>query len=120
MEGLAKERAIAKGAFTRKVKVMNSSLNNQEPLNILKAILDEVNTAFLRIEESNNKLISEATTETEIETFNQYILPIEQERVNVNSKYYRLEVEQIKVKQIEESKKFCVNKLSAPLFNGDM
>ena len=98
MEGLAKERAIAKGAFTRKVKVMNSSLNNQEPLNILKAILDEVNTAFLRIEESNNKLISEATTETEIETFNQYILQIEQERVSVNSKYYRLAVEQNKIK----------------------
>ena len=89
---------VSLGAFTRKVKVMNTSLDNQEPLNILKAILDEVNTAFLRVEESNNKLTSKAKTETEIENFNQYILPIEQERVSVNSKYYRLAVEQNKIK----------------------
>ena len=60
MEGVKKERAIAKGSFTRKLKVFNNSVLKEEPNSVLEAILDEVNAAFKNIDEANNKLINSA------------------------------------------------------------
>ena len=76
MEGVKKERAIAKGSFTRKLKVFNDSILNEEPISVLEAILDEVNAAFKNIDEANNKLINSAQNESEIEAFTPYMLPI--------------------------------------------
>ena len=107
MEGFKKERAIAKGSFTRKLKVFNNSILNEEPNTVLEAILDEVNTAFKNTDEANNKLINSAQNDSEIEAFNQYMLPMEQERVTAYSTFCKLKESQTQAKYAEESKKFC-------------
>ena len=120
MEGFKKERAIAKGSFTRKLKVFNNSILNEEPNTVLEAILDEVNTAFKNTDEANNKLINSAQNDSEIEAFNQYMLPMEQERVTAYSTVCKLKESQTQAKHAEEGKTFCVKKLDNPMFDGDI
>ena len=118
MESNLKERATAKGQFTRKVSLFEKSMNNGDHVNVLSDLLNEINTKFSQVEQIHEKLL--LIENVDIMELNSYIDSVEEIKIKSQNSFLSYKTKHSKDDQNAENLKFCVKKLSAPFFEGDI
>ena len=77
MDALKKQRAVKKGKFTRKERLLHEAIIGKKPLEVIELLWTEVCCSFEEVQQVNEGLQCMADLEEDINECNEYIGDIE-------------------------------------------
>lgn len=118
---LRKQRGIAKGCFTTKVRVFLDCKEKNEPLEVLGAVFNEICENFKRVEIINERLLQVVDDDKQISEHLNYICEIEKIKCDIHSALVLLKIETQKLApQSDSSCSILVKKVDPPVFYGNV
>ena len=87
MDQLKKQRKSAKAAFTRKCNIFDQTVLTDGHIDVLNGLLDEINVIFSKLEHLHEQMVDIATSDPELELFEQYICQLEERKTRVNNTF---------------------------------
>ena len=118
MDDLKKKRAISKGQFTRKVKVLEQRLKDGDPHELLDTLYSELKDIYQEIVGFNKSILSILHTDatkyaTEIKDADEYMDRLERKKLDLHSSVLKYK-SNVKLPSVK------VKSLPHPTFNGDL
>ena len=85
MEKLKKDRKASKAAFTRKANIFDKLILVDGHIDVLQEALDKVNDNFIKIETLHEQMVELCESDSELESFEQYICELEERKTTSNN-----------------------------------
>ena len=120
MENLKKNRGVLNSKFTRKCKLLEKQLTENDPYEVLQNMYEEISSIFKKIEQTNDTILEQINKESSpdidaITEAEEYMDAVEEKK----TKLY-VSVVKRKAKGGVSSTSVKVKSLPQPTFNGDI
>ena len=115
---LKKQRGVAKGKYTTKVRVFEEVLCQNSPIEVLDDIFIEISDLFEKVESINDDILQEIDYNSQSEHL-VYIGDLQKVKCNIQGKLLNLKSKQ-KQQVSNENCTVLIKKVEPPTFNGDV